>query len=356
MPSSTHRRRATLAVLALAVGLLPSLPAAAFDPSGIIFPVVGPVSFVDSFTAPRSGGRTHGATDIMAAKMQPVVAAADGVVSWVGSVCCDLAIDHGDGWSTRYIHLNNDSPGSDDGLGWGIAPGIVRGTPVSRGQVIGWVGDSGNAEDAGSHLHFEIFSGDERVNPYPYLLVAPRLAAPLAAVSGFFVDDDGSVHEADIDALFARGITAGCSVEPARYCPEEGITRGQIAAFVARALGPALSPTDFFVDDTGNLFESDINAVTAAGIGFECAPGAYCPDRPLSRAEMAEILVRAFDLPPTASRRFTDTSTSPFAASIEALAAAGVTNGCDPLDSTRFCPERTVTRAEMATFFMRSLG
>lgn len=359
MRSTSARRAAAVAALLLVAGLAPALPASAFDPAGIVFPVVGPASFVDSFTSPRSGGRTHGATDIMAAKMQPVVAAADGVVSWVGTACCDLAVDHGGGWSTRYIHLNNDTPGTDDGLGWGIAPGIVPGTPVTRGQVIGWVGDSGNAEDVGSHLHFEIFSGGERVNPYPYLLAAPRLTAPLALAapsSGSFVDDDGSVHEADIDALHARGVTAGCAVDPARYCPDEGITRGQIAAFVARALRPAPSPIDFFGDDAGNLFEADINAVTAAGIGFECAPGAYCPDRPLTREEMAEILVRAFAVPATAERRFADTASSPYAASIEALAAAGITKGCDPLDPARFCPERVVTRAEMATFFMRSLG
>lgn len=355
--TSVRRVRRTATFLVAAVALLPlASPAAAFDPGAIVFPVVGPTSFVDSFSAPRSGGRTHGATDIMAAKMQPVVAADDGVVSWIGTSCCDLAIDHGSGWSTRYIHLNNDMPGTDDGRGWGIADGIAVGTRVWRGQTIGWVGDSGNAEDAGSHLHFEILSNGERVNPYPYLLTAPRLSAPAAAISGFFVDDDGSVHEGDIDALHARGITAGCGVDPARYCPEEKITRGQIAAFIRRALGLAPASVDFFADDAGNLFEADVNAVTAAGIGFGCSVDSYCPDRPLLREEMAELVVRAFGLPLTDGSRFADTAASTYADSIEALAAAGVTKGCDPADAALFCPERPVTRAEMASFFMRSFG
>ncbi len=367
IPSSTNtvmpvtflrrRLRRAPAFLVAAAALLPlASPAVAFDPGGIVFPVVGPTSFVDSFTAPRSGGRTHGATDIMAAKMQPVVAAGDGVVSWIGTSCCDLAIDHGGGWSTRYIHLNNDTPGTDDGRGWGIADGIAVGIRVSRGQTIGWVGDSGNAEDAGSHLHFEIFSGGERVNPYLYLLAAPRLVAPAAASLGFFVDDDGSVHETDIDALFTRGVTAGCALDPARYCPDDEITRGQIAAFIRRALGLAPASVDYFSDDAGNLFEADVNAVTAAGIGFGCTADSYCPDRPLLREEMAELLVRAFGLPLTGGSRFADTAASPYADSIEALVAAGVTNGCDPTDATLFCPARPVTRAEMATFFVRALG
>jgi murein DD-endopeptidase MepM/ murein hydrolase activator NlpD len=87
--------------------------------------------------------------------MTEVYAAADGTISWVGSSCCSLGIDHDDGWETYYIHLNNDTPGTDDGQGWGVADGILPGTHVQAGQLIGWVGDSGNAEYVSPHLHFE---------------------------------------------------------------------------------------------------------------------------------------------------------------------------------------------------------
>jgi|GEM_PF-1202703 len=116
------------------------------------------------------GGRTHfwdqryngihHAQDIMAPKMTEVYAVADGTVTWVGSTCCTLTITHDDGWESHYIHLNNDTPGTDDGQGWGIAPGIERWSRVERGQLIGWVGDSGNAEGTSPHLHFELWASD----------------------------------------------------------------------------------------------------------------------------------------------------------------------------------------------------
>ena len=152
-------------------------PLEAFDLNTMVFPVISdrePLS--DSFDDCRSGcSRLHGATDIMRPKMTPVVAVADGVVSWMGTVeegnCCYLFIDHPGDYKTGYIHLNNDTPGTDDGLANGIAEGVTEGAVVRKGQLIGWVGDSGNAEYAGSHLHFEIrYYGngfEERINPYP---------------------------------------------------------------------------------------------------------------------------------------------------------------------------------------------
>jgi len=353
------RRRALAVVLASFGYLLPTAAlATTFDPAGIVFPAIGEFTFIDDFNSLRSGGRIHGATDIMTGGVYglPVVAAADGTVGWIGSTCCYLSIDHGDGWETWYIHLNNDTPGTDDGLGWGIAPGIVPGTPVVRGQLIGWVGDSGNAETVGPHLHFEIRQGGIPVNPYPYLLAAPRLSAPLTPMfRGHFRDDEGSPHEADIDTLFESGITYGCSSD-GLYCPNEEISRGQIAAFINRAFDLPTADFDYFDDDTANLFEPDINAITAAGIGFGCTESDFCPDRPLLREEMAELLARAFRVPAAPTDYFTDDEASPYQASINALRQAGITKGCDPLDPAFFCPLRPLTRAEMASFFVRAMG
>ncbi|MEX2280144.1 MAG: M23 family metallopeptidase [Acidimicrobiia bacterium] len=327
-----------------------------FDPSQIVFPVIGDVTFIDDFYQTRSGGRTHEATDIMGAKMLPVVAAADGVVRWIGSTCCYLSIDHGGGWETWYIHLNNDTPGTDDGLAWGIAPGIERGTEVYKGQLIGWVGDSGNAEWTGSHLHFQIFQNDVAINPYEYLLTAPRLTEPaLPVYTGTFSDDETSVHQEDIEKLVATGITNGCSTEPMLYCPSDSITRGQIAAFINRALSLPPSEQDWFADDDGTLFEPDIDAVMSASIGFGCDEANYCSDALLLRDEMATLLVRAFDLPATDVDWFDDDDGNPHEDDINALASAGVTVGCS-IEPALYCASDTVTRAQMASFFVRSMG
>jgi len=148
----------------------------------MVFPVRGTNHYSDTFYASR-GQYVHHATDIMAAKMVPVVAVADGVmysVNWSTDPnnlrpdkCCNLILDHDDGWQTKYYHLNNDTPGTDDGRAWGIAPGILPGTRVSAGQVIGWVGDSTNAEGTSPHLHFELVDPEGTiVNPYPSLRAA----------------------------------------------------------------------------------------------------------------------------------------------------------------------------------------
>ncbi len=149
---------------------------------GIVFPVAGPHHYTDTWGAPR-GARRHEGTDIMADKMVPVVAAASGTVGWIhdeqGGNCCAMALEHDDGWSSWYIHMNNDTPGTDDGQGWGFADGIAEGVHVEAGQLIGWVGDSGNAEWTAPHLHFELHRPDgTKINPYPSLVEAEEVAAP----------------------------------------------------------------------------------------------------------------------------------------------------------------------------------
>jgi peptidoglycan hydrolase-like protein with peptidoglycan-binding domain len=148
----------------------------------LVFPVDGPVNLSDTFYGTRSTGDHH-AQDLMAPKMTPVLAAASGTVHYVNwsrdsdslnpHRCCTIAIRHDDGWESWYLHLNNDTPGTDDGLVWGIVDGIVPGVRVEAGQHIGWVGDSGNAEDTPPHLHFELFDPDGViVNPFNALLSA----------------------------------------------------------------------------------------------------------------------------------------------------------------------------------------
>ncbi len=153
----------------------------------ITFPVIGSATFTNDFNAARSGGRTHGATDIFAPKHRKLVAAVDGVVTYVGypqpSYGYIVIIRDNDNYTYKYIHINNDNPGTDDGSGGGMhayAPDMKAGNRVVKGQFIGYLGDSGNAETTPPHLHFEIFNDDdERVNPYQSLVEARHLSAPV---------------------------------------------------------------------------------------------------------------------------------------------------------------------------------
>ncbi|HCC22063.1 TPA: hypothetical protein DEP86_01515 [Candidatus Uhrbacteria bacterium] len=146
-------------------------------PPEIIFPVQGGTNLSDDFGDPRSGGRTHEGNDLMAPKMTPILAARGGRVTFAPmsepSYGFTLSIAGDNGYEYDYLHINNDTPGSDDGNGgpqYAYAPGITEGVLVTQGQHIAWVGDSGNAEDVGSHLHFEIRLPDgTAINPYPYL-------------------------------------------------------------------------------------------------------------------------------------------------------------------------------------------
>lgn len=184
--------------------------------------------------------------------------------------------------------------------------------------------------------------------------------ATAAEVDSAFTDDDWSIHETAINAIAAEGITKGCNPpENSQFCPNRSVSRGEMAAFIVRAFelgGPTEAP---FVDTNGHLFEADIAKLAATGITVGCLEPAammYCPDRSVSRAEMATFLMRALELEPIATGPFDDIGTTVHRTSINAIAAVGITRGCNPPDNTRFCPFLPVTRAEMATFLKRSLG
>lgn len=177
---------------------------------------------------------------------------------------------------------------------------------------------------------------------------------------GTFVDDDNTVHEGSIEAIAAIGVTIGCN-PPAndRFCPEEPVTRAEMAAFLARALGLGEASVEPFTDIDSSIHASSINSIYAAGITKGCNPpanNAYCPDEPITREEMASMLARAFHLPASSDGPFVDLGNSVHTANINALAEAGITVGCNPPDNDRFCPTHVVTREQMASFLARALG
>jgi hypothetical protein len=116
---------------------------------------------------------------------------------------------------------------------------------------------------------------------------------------------------------------------------------------------------DRFIDvPSDHLFYDEIEWLAAADITRGCNPPVndrYCPDNNVTRGQMAAFLVRALDLPPGPGGTFTDDNDSVFEADIEALAAADITRGCNPPVNDRYCPDNNVTRGQMAAFLFRSL-
>lgn len=198
------------------------------------------------------------------------------------------------------------------------------------------------------------------------VVVAILLVAALAITAmaspppgGSFVDDDGSVHEGAIEAIAAQGISRGCNPPTDnRYCPEDPVTRAQMATFMVKALDLPSTSVDAFDDDGGSVHESDIDRLAVAGIARGCNPPdntEYCPDDPVTRGEMAAFLVRAFEYELSGGDRFVDDDGSVFESDIDRLGSAGITKGCDPPNNRRFCPEQFVLRDQMAAFLMRAL-
>jgi hypothetical protein len=172
--------------------------------------------------------------------------------------------------------------------------------------------------------------------------------------NGTFFDDDATPFEDAIERVAAAGVTVGCNPPFAdAYCPGRTVTRAEMATFLVRGFGLPPAAGDPFTDDDGSYHEQDIGSLSAAGISLGCGPGVFCPHASVTRGEMAAFLTRAAGLAPSAGDPFADDDGHPFEAEISALAAAGVTAGCGP---DRYCPDAPVTRAEMAMFLTRVLG
>lgn len=176
---------------------------------------------------------------------------------------------------------------------------------------------------------------------------------------GRFIDDQGT-FEADIEAIAASGVTKGCNPPSNnRFCPKDEVTREQMAAFIVRALGLTDASHSGFSDvPTGSTFETDIKKLAKAGITRGCNPPAndrFCPEDEVSREQMAAFLVRALELTDGTGPRFVDvTPGTTFDADIKKLAKAGITKGCNPPTNDRFCPSDNVTREQMAAFMNRA--
>jgi hypothetical protein len=237
----------------------------------IAFPVLGAVQYSNDWGACRDGcARRHEGNDLIGVRMQPLLAAVDGTMTRIryenqGTSGSIVTVTGADGWYYNYFHVNNDTPGTDDGAAgpeWQVPPHLTVGSRVRAGQVIAYMGDSGNAEGSVPHLHFEIRRPDRTpVNPYHSLVAAQRreTCAPADAVRNLSANaaelspaavaiiplDGGGRWLIDRDGrLFAEGPaahiqqTAGIncdSVEPAA----KGVQRAAVAVAVPADAEPA---------------------------------------------------------------------------------------------------------------------
>ena len=181
---------------------------------------------------------------------------------------------------------------------------------------------------------------------------------PTPEACTFSFDDVPDTHTFvdDICWLAQQGITLGCNTARTQFCPADPVTRGQMAAFLVRALDYTDDGGgDLFTDDDTSTFESDIDKLGTAGVTRGCNPTGteFCPADPVTRGQMAAFLVRALDYTDDGGGDlFTDDDTSTFESDIDKLATAGVTLGCNP---GLFCPDDLVTRGQMAAFLRRAL-
>ncbi len=183
----------------------------------ITFPVEGSnYHYSNDWGAPRAGGRTHQGNDIMSPKLTHIRAAANGKINFVRSDASGtsgnmLSLTGDNGWSFWYMHINNDSPGTDDGANpaeWRFEPGIQSGTRVKAGDYIAFVGDSGDAEGTAPHLHFEVhLPSGTAVNPYTSLQLAEGKS--VGKICGFDTNPDNAPSNAAAAGYWTLGNDGG---------------------------------------------------------------------------------------------------------------------------------------------------
>lgn len=370
MPRRTTVRALLVALLAgtlLPFGAASAATAAAAHEQvvDLTFPVRDPdglTTFSDDYHSPRSRG-DHGATDIGGAQAYglTVHAAVGGTVRRVTGVGSDLpsygwmiSITGDDGRTYNYLHLGRqDGPVSE-----AYAPGIDRGVRVERGQHIGFVGHSGNASASWPHLHLEIEDpavtdpqGTNRINPYNSLVAAIERGDLPGGVPGFSDVAVGHTHASGISRIADAGVTTGCA--PYLFCPDRAVSRAQMATFLTRALDlPASDRVPYGDVASDHPHRAGIGAVTAAGIARGLSGGRFAPAEPVRRDQMASFLAAAYGLEHRPAD-FADVGReSPHHGAIGAMAEAGITRG---VRGGGYAPRASVTRAQMATFLSRAM-
>jgi hypothetical protein len=277
-----HRTTARALLFLLLLGASSGTAQAAV-PSVIAFPVVGNVSFIDDYGAPRWSG-WHQGNDIMARRHAPAIALEAGRVDIhhrsLKSTCM-IYLHAVSGMTYVYIHLNNDLTMRNDNRGGcragvAYARGLRDGQRVRRGQLLGYVGDSGDADGISPHLHFEIRrAGRSPTNPYRHLLRAKRLLFPGPAQSGgLSLVLWGRVRSVSGDRVQIRTtnvwMTNGWRFVLARYVtfalPPDLVVERRTKSGIAAAQLPEVAPGDLVTVRTKPFTPTWATQLAAAGV------------------------------------------------------------------------------------------
>ncbi len=199
--------------------------------------------------------------------------------------------------------------------------------------------------------------------------VPPQIGGALAFHATSFADVPSTYWAWRwIEGLYRAGITGGCATSPSKlYCPDNPVTRAQMAVFLLKGMhGSSFAPppvgasTGFGDVPTDYWAAAWIKQLAVEGITSGCGSGVYCPENPVTRAQMAVFLLKsghgtAYTPPPVGTGTgFSDVPADYWAAAwIKQLAAEGITSGCG---SGIYCPDNPVTRAQMAVFLDKTFN
>ena len=228
----------------------------------------------------------------------------------------------------------------------------------ARVTVFKWLGPDGHSAAGGIEPDVEL---DLSISGCWHPIGLTRQVAAAAGLPGALpadIDLSGERFDA-VKALVDDGVLEGTECVPGRFCAGDPIPRWLLAVWLVRVVDgqdPEPAGATRFADvDSGQWWAAHVERLAELGITVGCAaePARYCPDEPVTRAQMATFLRRAFDLDAAVPTGFVDTGGSVHAAAIDALFRAGITRGCSA-EPLRFCPDRATTRGHMALFLHRA--